>query len=85
MTEMITAVIPEKQGRIISDPSLARKLIRNGFALIDIKPKRKYPRESVFVFDNTDDFNEMLEVFIKEREEERAEKKAAEKAEETEE
>ena len=37
-TEIEMAIVPE--GKIVSDASIARKLIRDGYRIIDIKPKK---------------------------------------------
>lgn len=76
MAEMITAVVPDEQGKIIGDPATARRLIRSGFTVIDIKPKKEAARETVFVFRVNKAFNEALEKIEKEKAVRRAEKKA---------
>ncbi|HHV73425.1 MAG TPA: hypothetical protein GXX41_02005 [Thermoanaerobacterium sp.] len=40
----------QKENIIIFSPALARKLIKMGFQIIDIKPDKINPVKSVFVF-----------------------------------
>ena len=63
----MTAVVPEKQYRVVSDPSIARRLIRDGFKVEDIKPKKNFPRESAFVFEMTSEFVNALEKINQEK------------------
>jgi hypothetical protein len=39
-----------KDAKVIHSPQLANYLLRRGFVIIKLKPKRGYPRESVYVF-----------------------------------
>jgi hypothetical protein len=40
----------------VFDAKVARALCKKGFHIIDIKPLRDDPDKTVFVFENTDDF-----------------------------
>lgn len=66
-TTTFTINMEEREYKIIIKPSLARRLIKLGHKLVDIKPN-KYNRESsVFVFLNTFDFIKDLEGLIKKK------------------
>lgn len=45
-----------KKSKLCFDAKLARKLCKAGFPIIDIKPMRGEPNKTVFVFDNTEEF-----------------------------
>ena len=47
--------------RLVTDPRVARKLLKKGFVVIDIKPNKSNPDKSVFIFENTDSFKVALE------------------------
>lgn len=47
--------------RLVTDPRIARKLLKKGFVVIDIKPNKSNPDKSVFIFENTEDFKVALE------------------------
>lgn len=47
-------------GKIIFSARLARKLIRKGFKLIDIKPNKDNHERTVFVFENTYELNKII-------------------------
>lgn len=47
--------------RLITDPRIARKLLKKGFLVIDIKPNKSNPDKSVFIFENTEEFKVALE------------------------
>jgi hypothetical protein len=40
--------------KIIIKPSIARILLHRGNPIVDIKPNKRKPLESVFVFENTE-------------------------------
>jgi hypothetical protein len=40
--------------KVIIRPSIARTLLHRGNPIIDIKPNKEKPLETVFVFENTD-------------------------------
>ena len=47
--------------RLVTDPRVARKLLKKGFVVIDIKPNKSNPDKSVFIFENTEEFKVVLE------------------------
>ena len=47
--------------RLVTDPRIARKLLKKGFLVIDIKPNKSNPDKSVFIFENTEEFKVALE------------------------
>ena len=47
--------------RLVTDPRIARKLLKKGFFVIDIKPNKSNPDKSVFIFENTEEFKIALE------------------------
>lgn len=55
----INAKDPRKS-RLIFDAKIARKLLKQGFVVIDIKPNRENADKSIFVFENTDAFQQGL-------------------------
>lgn len=65
--EIMTAVLPE--GKIVPDAPIARKLLKDGYKIIDIKPKRGHPKETIFVFENVPSFIEKLNKYMSERKE----------------
>ena len=75
MSEIEFGVVPEKKPRVVSEAPVARKLIKDGYKVIDIKPKRGHARETVFVFEADEGLNERVEQYTNERKEKRAENK----------
>lgn len=65
--EVVMAVVPENACKVVSDPTIARKLIKQGFNVIDIKPKKRFPRETVFVFEVKGDFMAQLNQYLEEK------------------
>ena len=57
----------KKEVKVVVDPSIARKLLKSGFTIIDIKGKKSYPRETVFCFKVEDGFMETLENLMNEK------------------
>lgn len=47
--------------RLVTDPRVARKLLKKGYVVIDIKPNKSNPDKSVFIFENTEEFKVALE------------------------
>ena len=45
-----------KKSKLVFDPRVARFLCKQGFHIVDIKPMRGEPDKTVFVFDNTEEF-----------------------------
>jgi len=67
-TKIEMAVVPEekveKTCKIVNDASIARKLLKDGFKMVDIKPKRNHERETIFVFEVSDGFMSKMEEYI---------------------
>ena len=49
-----------RKSRLIFDARIARKLLKQGFVVIDIKPNRENTDKSIFVFENTENFKQAL-------------------------
>ena len=49
-----------RKSRLIFDAKIARKLLKEGFVVIDIKPNRENTDKSIFVFENTEEFKQAL-------------------------
>lgn len=49
-----------RKSRLIFDARIARKLLKQGFVVIDIKPNRENVEKSIFVFENTEEFQQAL-------------------------
>lgn len=47
--------------RLVTDARVARKLLKKGFFVIDIKPNKSNQDKSVFIFENTDNFKVALD------------------------
>lgn len=62
-------VAPGKNYKIVTSAAIARKLLKDGFVIADIKPKRGHERETIFVFEVTDGFAGKLEQYTAERRE----------------
>lgn len=54
-----------KEYQVVLNGADARALLRLGHKLIDIREKRESPRESVFIFLNTEEFREDFEKMIR--------------------
>lgn len=67
MINVEMAVVPEKTTKVVPDPVIARKLVQSGYTIIDIKPKKHFPRETAFVFQVVDGFIEQLNKLIEEK------------------
>ena len=50
--------------KLIFSPQLAQWLLNDGFTIVDIKPKRDYPNETVFVFAVEDGFIESIQEWL---------------------
>lgn len=54
-----------KKSRLVFDAKIARALCKKNFPIIDIKPLRGEPEKTVFVFENTEEFqlafNQMMD------------------------
>lgn len=55
-----------RKSRLIFDAKIARKLLKQGFVVIDIKPNRENTDKSIFVFENTDAFQQGLSQLMEE-------------------
>jgi hypothetical protein len=51
----------EKEYIVLKNVIDAKKMIRLGYVVKDIKAKKGFPRETVFIFEKTDKFMEDLE------------------------
>lgn len=49
-----------KKSKLIFDAKIARKLLKMGFVVIDIKPNRDNTDRTVFAFENTEEFQQAL-------------------------
>lgn len=49
-----------RKSRLIFDAKIARRLLKEGFVVIDIKPNRENTDKSIFVFENTEEFKQAL-------------------------
>lgn len=49
-----------RKSRLVFDAKIARKLLKQGFVVIDIKPNRENTDKSIFVFENTEEFKQAL-------------------------
>ncbi len=59
------AVVP--QCKIVADASVARKLLKDGYKVVDIKPKKGRERESIFIFEVVPGFMEKMGEYIEEK------------------
>lgn len=59
------AVLPK--GKIVPEASIARKLLKDGYKIIDIKPKKSNHHESAFVFEVVPGLIEKVEEYTAER------------------
>ena len=46
--------------KVVTNPTIARQLLQKGNPIVDIKGNRTSPRETVFIFENTEKFREDL-------------------------
>lgn len=46
--------------KLIFSPTVARKLLKLGHVIIDIKPKKENKNESIFIFEDTEKFRKDL-------------------------
>ena len=65
-----------KNTKLIFAPDIARKLLKGGCVIVDIKANKENPNKTVFVFKNDAFFQETLATVLKERGERRASVKA---------
>lgn len=64
----------EKRGRCIYAAPVARALVNRGFKIIDLKPNKYNHDKTVFVFEETADFNAALEEILNEYSERKAQR-----------
>ena len=50
--------------KVIFSPQLAQWLLNNGFIIVDLKAKRGYENETVFVFEVGPGFNACVEAWL---------------------
>ena len=55
-----------RKSRLIFDAKIARKLLKQGFVVTDIKPNRENTDKSIFIFENTEEFKQALETIMNE-------------------
>ena len=55
-----------RKSRLIFDAKIARKLLKMGYVVIDIKPNRENTDKSIFVFENTEEFQHALTLIMDE-------------------
>jgi hypothetical protein len=67
-----------RKSRLIFDAKIARKLLKMGFVVIDIKPNRENTDKSIFVFENTEEFKQALTEIIDEMKAKKTEELAEE-------
>ena len=61
------AVLPEC--KLVPEAPIARKLLKDGYRVVDINPKRGHTRETVFMFEVVPGFMEKLNEYNSERKE----------------
>lgn len=57
-------VMQQMKTKLIFSPQLAQWLLNHEFTIVDIKPKRDYPNETVFVFAVEDGFIESIQEWL---------------------
>lgn len=55
----------EKKAIVVFSGHVARSLLKKGYTIIDIKPDKRNPLKSVFVFKNEGNFSKDLSELIK--------------------
>lgn len=53
----------KKEYKVIISPIMARYLVKKGFVIKDIKPNKHYPRETCFVFENSQELLDAMTYF----------------------
>ena len=53
--------------KVIFSPQLAQWLLHNGYRIVDLKPKRGFENETVFVFEVEKGFNACIEAWLGEK------------------
>lgn len=54
--------------KLIFSPQLAQWLLNHKYTIVDIKPKREYPNETVFVFEVKEGFLESIKEWLDSKE-----------------
>ena len=54
--------------KLIFSPQLAQWLLHEGFSIVELKPKRNSPKETVFVFEEEDGFYEAITIWTEAKE-----------------
>ena len=57
-------ILNEKQYKTIFNPGIARRLLKLGNAIIDIKPDRNNSTKTLFIFEINEKFNNDLRVLL---------------------
>ena len=55
--------------KLIFSPQLAQWLLHNGYTIIELKPKRDYENETVFVFRVDNGFDAAIRAWLEEKDE----------------
>lgn len=55
----------EKDGQLVLNAADAKYLLSLGHKIINIREKREAPRETVFIFENTEEFKKDFQKIIK--------------------
>jgi hypothetical protein len=55
----------EKDGQLVLNAADAKYLLSLGHKIINIREKREAPRETVFIFENTEEFKKDFQKMIK--------------------
>lgn len=50
--------------KLIFSPQLAQWLLNHNYTIVDIKPKREYPNETVFVFKIDENFDSCVKEWL---------------------
>lgn len=53
--------------KVIFSPQLAQWLLHNGYRIVDLKPRRGFENETVFVFEVGVGFNTCIEAWLDEK------------------
>lgn len=53
--------------KCVISPKLARLLIKNNFIVKDIRPNRDIKDATIFLFENTEELNNQIDLFKKDR------------------
>ena len=56
-----------KRAKLVFSPKVARFLLKHGMQIIDIKPDKNDKDKTIFVFDETEEFQGVLESYKNEK------------------